>query len=206
MGLATNDVVQVTFFGTLFSQRIMTVLNYVVTQPAVGTSIAQDLDDIVTTFGNPATATLPLNKLLACQGPEVVQDYVRAQQIYTARSVYDQLAIASPGTHADSTKTANVAASVTKKSLLAGRHGIGRVQVAGVPDSQLVAGKLNGAYLTLLQTFGDTLIGEKTMAGGALKLKCVITRASGAVASAVSQTVPQDTVRTMHRRTVGLGV
>lgn len=205
MGLATGDVVLVSLRGTLFGQRTMNVLRYVVTVPSTGASITQDLTDIADAFANTATATLPLNKLLPMQGASQTYDTVRAQRVYPARTVYAYSSVAATGTNASDCKTPNIAVSLTKRTLLAGRHGIGRMQIPAVPDAEITAGIVSNALITLGVDLGNQLIGEKVIGSNGLKIWACTAANVSALDSKVSSTQVQDTVRTMHRRTVRVG-
>lgn len=205
MGLATGDCVLVTFRSVLFGQRMLMTLRYVVTVPSVGNSITQDLTDIADAFANAATATLPLNKLLPCQADQVVYDSVRAQRIYPARTVYVYSTLASFGTHPDACTTANISVSCTKRSLFPGRHGLGRVQIPGVPATQYNNGLVEAGYRTLCIAFNNTLVGEKTIAAAGLKVWACVSANINSLDTKVSSMEVQDTLRTMHRRTVRVG-
>lgn len=205
MPLNVNDVVRVVYAQELFSQRLYTVLNYRVDVPAApGTTEAEEMAALADRMADQALA--PLVNWLPVVGDELLFSHVRAQKVAPVRGVYQQALIVAEGSHVDPCTTANVAASITKRTLTPGRTGVGRVQLGGIPQTAYTEGTLDPAYLSLLEDFKDDLINFVSVpANGSAYRLCVW---NGQIATEdidVFELTVQHEVRTMHRRTVRLG-
>lgn len=207
MALAANDVIQVSVRQTLFDQRILNILHYVVTVPHSGATSDQ-LTDIAVSIANDTGSQLIVGSMLALQGPEVSIDNIRSQVVYPARSIYYQADVSQNGANIAGCKTPNVAMSFAKRSETPGRMGIGRMQLAGVGDGYMVAGKWDltgiGAEVLALR---NALKGSYTTATTPITMVPVIFNpgAPGDKWSVITDFSFEDTVRTMHRRSLRLG-
>lgn len=207
MALAINDVIQVSIRQTLFDQRILNILHYLVTVPHTGSS-GDQLTDIAVSIANDTGSQPIVGSMLALFGPEAMIDDIRAQTVWPARSIYYQAAVGQAGTNVGAVRTANLAMSLAKRTETPGRRGIGRIQLAGVGDGYIVAGKWDlggiGAEVLALR---NALKGSYTTATTPITLVPVIFN-PGAVGdkwSLITNFDFEDTVRTMHRRTLRLG-
>jgi len=140
MALAPGDVIRLTVFQRLYSQRVLTVLHMRVTVPATpGFGEFEELQELAQQWADPAQ-----NPLIDDWRGLVVEDLefeaVRVQKIFPTRSIYAQGTMGFPGQVVQSAKTPNIAASIEKRTSRPGRRGIGRVQMAGVPEGNIVAG------------------------------------------------------------------
>jgi len=204
---AVNDIVEARINYTLFGQRCMTVLHWEVT--GAGTP-AEDwwtlylgLEGAITN----ATTGL-LTKTLAQMTDEVTCDFIDIQVVRPQRLIYRRFNIGTTGDVAGSAGTANIAMSLTKRGEIPAKGNSGRIQLFGLSSSHIADGKWSPGiigtvaadvapyYLGVLSPSGYTLtpvfIGKSKI--GVLKTNTVI------------DIVVQDTIRTMHRRTVHLGV
>lgn len=208
MPIPVGNTVRIAYFATLFGQRIMSVFHYEVTANLSSNSLLADLQIIAGTFSNSVVAGTPIKALLPLTTAQMQWDYVRAQVVSPAMTVYRQALIGQPGTHAGQTLMPNDAMSITKKSELFGRRGIGHIQLAGVPSEQIVAGKFTANYQAEAALNVIDLVLPVNTQAPQITLKHVLFHGieSGVPNSTVQQLIPQDTVRTMHRRTVGLGI
>jgi len=207
MALAQFDVIQVSIRSTLFDQRILNILHYIVNVAHTG-STGDQLKDIATSIANDTGSQPIISTLIALFSPELLIDDVRAQRVYPARTIYYQTDVSQAGTNIAGCKTSNVAMSLTKRSETPGRKGIGRIQLAGIGDGYMVAGKwdLGGIGAEVLAV-RNALVGSYTTAATPITLVPVIFNPTGAPDhySVVTNVDFEDTVRTMHRRTVRLG-
>lgn len=205
MAISVGDVIRVVYFQRLFGQRIDSVFHLRCTvAPAPGTTEAQALLNIAIRFSDP---TFPLLMFWApLVGPSLLFDEVRAQKVWPNRSVYQKFAIGTTGTNADDATTANVAASIEKRTLHPGRKGIGRWQIAGVPATKIISGALAPSYLTSLSGLAGALVGDQSITSDSSKYRFCLWN-GGAITSDDDMFDPQpkDTVRTMRRRTLRVG-
>jgi len=209
MPLGVNDVIHVTFKGTLFSQTILTGFSYKVSATSSTGSISQDQLDIATAFGN---AGFDLNlKMRALQTADYSFQEVHVQRILPvrmAKSIYDTGGLA--GQHAGTCETPNIAATLTRKTAFAGRKQLSTLHIAGLPSSEVTAGALENAFQLLLLSFGQETVDNQIITpsgGGAITLAPVIVhRPLGATNyDDIVDVDINELCRTMRRRTVGLG-
>lgn len=203
-GIAVNDVIRVTYFCRLFSQRVLTVFHLRCATAPTGSDILTQLTNLANSCGG--TGVFPLQGWLPLVGAELNFDEVRCQKVYPARTLYAKAAIGATGSHSDPCKTANVAVSVEKRTIHPGRKGIGRIQMAGIPASTYTDGSLDSSYLTAILSHWTDLDLSKTPATGGGSYKwCLFGGSLVTSDDDIIQVQPQTTLRVMRRRTVGVG-
>jgi len=208
MALALSDVISVTIRGDLFGQTILTILHYAVSVPVAGGTVFGDLTDIAHTIGAGLGGVVIKDTYLAAAGPQYTLQRVRAQRVAPTRSVYADDIVGESGTHADATKTVNVAASILKRSETPGRMGLGRVQYGPIPGTKLTAGDLDAGYVAgELTDLANALAANLTTAARVITLVPVVYNPAAASPffSVITSWVVQSAARTMHRRTLRLG-
>lgn len=204
MALIVNDKVRLTVIGTLFGQSIQNVFDYqiLVNSTQGDTSIA--LADMAQAFFQ---GTNPGLSMLACQSPQYVNTGVRAQVITPARSRFILDPTGEPGTHPSDCTVPNIAATITKYGPFGTRSNIGSTHIAGIPDGVVSAGTFVPAYQTLLNTFASRFTNIFTVPAETTEARMVIFQTATPLNTrAVVQAVARTTVRTMRRRTLGVGI
>lgn len=207
MSLSVDDVVEVSFRGTLYGQRILTVLHYAVVTTTAGSTIDQ-LQAIAVSMNAGTGSQDPVGKMLALQSNDYTCDYIRAQVVSPTRSIYVQAANGNAGLVGDIAATPNIAMSFTKRGFDGGRKSIGRLQLAGVPAINISQGKWDTTGLAgAIGDFIDALKNSFTPAGVAVTITPVIFNptAPSPHYQAIWTWTVNDEVRTMHRRTLFLG-
>src|SRR5690242_7674685 len=135
MGLLNNDVLQMSFRGLAFGQRIILTQSWqVIGDWGVATTVQQDL----TTLANgvaPAGAFDIASSYLACLAPQYLLTEVRWQRIKAIRSAYVSIATAFPGTHASPATVANDSGALTMRGDFAGRSYVGTKHIGPAPDA-----------------------------------------------------------------------
>jgi len=205
--LPTGAQVQLTFWGRLFEQVIMNTFRYqAVGTPNPATDYRTYLDDFFSKIElagglqEKYLSTLPTNLTVY---KKTVQTYWPIRQRYVSDTMSEA------GTSSFITaSTANVAASIKRMSDTIGPRGVGRVQIP-VPAGAMIDGHLQPTYMTgELQDLADQMI--ETIPGllGDINWVPVLFGVTDDVAhtSEIYATEVEDTVRTMHRRTVRLGI
>lgn len=208
MALAVNDIIQLSIRGTLFDQRIITVLHYAVNVSALGS----DTDQLkqLTADWAAGTGSLPgiLSHMLDCQGIQYTCNAIRAQRVYPTRTIYMETNSGDTGAHADDCTTANIAASLLKRTFTPGRMGIGRVQLAGIPQTAYAAGNVDNVFLAtkLIPWSTDLKSTYTTSVSPVTYVPCLYNPTGpGTKISPIVNVIPEQTVRTMHRRTLRVG-
>jgi len=206
--LDNNALILVSMVGNLGGQRILGTFYYrVSTPPAAPTAFDVALNALVSKINSAGNLA---DKYLACLGGSYTLEYVQAQQIAPTRLRYVTGGVPQSGTFPDfDNTTANIAASIERFSAAPGNQGYGRIQMP-LPDGQCIDGNLvdvNG-YVTALDTLGLQMLQPITTVGTVFTVTPCM-QAVGATGVDTYDLIgkrTQPTVRTMHRRTVGLGI
>lgn len=206
--IAVNDVIGVTYFNRLWGQVVETTLLARCTAAPTGSTAEAQLSDLV---GRVAGPTFPfLQKYVAGVCVAMLFDYVRVQRVSTSRTIYFESPTTLVGARSDQALAPNLACSIEKQSLHVGRQGVGRVQLAGLALNDQVGGNFipattNPFVLPICTELISSWAGG-ALFGGTYKwcLPGAIPGAGGAYD--VFNSFYRLQVRTMHRRTVGLGI
>jgi len=207
MSLALGDVVQVSLRGTLYGQRILTILHYSVGVTAAGT----DYDQLSILSSNLVTgggSSDPIPQILAGQAPEYQLEEIRAQRVYPTRTVYAATIDGRFGTYATGTELSNIAASFEKRTLTPGRMGIGRVQLAAIPTAAMNNGELTAGYLAAeAANIAQAIMMGITTSGPIVTYAPCLFNPTAPVNkfSPLLSVIPQASLRTMRRRTLRVG-
>lgn len=209
MSLALNDIVAVSFRGTLFGQRIINTLHYAVAVAATGTT--EDNLKLITTDIQAGTGSIAGLKahFLDCIAIQYTLDVIRAQRVYPARTVFQETVSGDVGQYSPSDcKNPNVSISVWKRSLTPGRMGVGRLQLAGLGYDAFLDGEVDpGTVGTFINTFAADVKTNYTTSAPVITLTPVLYNPTGAFPkfSIITSTGFETTARTMHRRTLRVG-
>lgn len=209
MPLAANDVIELSFRGSLFGQRILNVMHYYVAAPGTGTPEQQLLalvSDIQAGTGSVAGLK---SHFLDCIAIQYTLDSIRAQRVYPTRTVYQQVLSGDVGQWTTSDcQESNIAASILKRTLTPGRMGLGRMQMAGLATDAALQGMLNPANqaVPLAVWAADMLLNYVTSAPAVTFSPCLYNpTGAGLRFSPLVATVVEDTLRVMRRRTLRVG-
>lgn len=201
--LADGDVIQCIIETRLNQQRLLNVLHY----KCVGTPTN------VNYFGGMAALNTDLNKanglikgMLDLMSQDASIWSVYSQRVWPTRGPLVELSIVDPGLVAGAAAPQNVTMSITKKVDAAGRGYNGRIQLVGLPLSGITDGLWNAGQIALVSQWAPMLL-EALDAGADIDRYYPVTwnRSTGGTNN-VRDFEVQEEVRTMHRRTVGLGI
>jgi len=207
MALALGDVIQLSLRGTLFGQRILNILHYSVAVVGTGTEYDQ-LSILTSNFVTDAFATPLRGTFLGSLAPQYTLDEVRAQRVYPTRTVYAYTLDGGVGLYATGCEICNVAASMEKRTLTAGRMGIGRIQLAGIPTAVMNDGELTAGYLTgPLADLATSLLSSLTTTAPVVTYTPCLFNPTAPVNkfSPIFSIIPQTSIRVMRRRTLRVG-
>jgi hypothetical protein len=207
MAINAGDILEFAYLGTLYGQRVMTVLHYTVSVAPTEQNPLVGCTNFLNRTAHGATNDLVSN-YLGCISSDYTLDFTTAQYIAPTRFVRRTLAAGIAGALASPARTPNTAATLTKTTDKSGRRYRGSVHLPGVPDNRYANGVLDATMLGYLASLAATLISDVTEATGTgVWAPCIwhrhkpVTTDHDAVAAIVAQT----TVRVMRRRTVGVG-
>jgi len=211
MSMTNSDTILVTIWSRLFEQQLMTTLHYrFFTSGTPTDSVDQQLKAFADKLSIVGAGATPLTETMRlCTPSNIDFDRITTQRIKPTRSVYAEAAFEVSGVLDDNALTANVCASITKRSLAPGRKGVGHTQWPPLGSATYASGSLIGGFRTgVLTDFAEALeLSIDIGAAGEAWTAIPCLPAGGSVSAYdVTTAVPRSTVRTMHRRTVGLGI
>lgn len=209
MGLAFGDVVAVTFEGLVQNQRTLTTFMIRRASPVDNAkTVIQDLDDL-TFHSQPAGGGadwLQTAYLAACSTDFTLVS-IAAQQITTVRSVKRVRAVGAPGTVVGACEIVNAGATLTKRTNFGGRKEVGSLHMPGMPTNGADNGLLTAAQKTRYNNLAAAIQAAWVVPVTLVSYNNILFhRGQVPDYSIVTEVFPQDTIRTMRRRTVGLGI
>lgn len=197
-----GGIAVVTFEGRVMGQQMLTVTHWRLDKEGGttdGGAFLGALLDAMAGVGGLHT------KFMAAMSEDYTALRLRGQWILPERHAYvDRSPIEETGSVPSEIMGPNVAVTILKRTELAGGHGRGVTHMPGVPKSFVTAGTLNAFGRGSYEDFGGAVSAPIALLGG------------DAVPVLYNRTTPGDSpeitgysinpdVRTMHRRTVGLG-
>jgi len=204
-----NEGFLVSFFGSMNSQRIMNTFMYY-TQSVSGTPRA--LDDYYVDFLADTTFVQLKNSFLACLSQEYRLNYVRIQNVAPQRYVGLNVDFEEDGGLVAGNITQNVSVSITRQGVIADRHNNGGIRlVAPAYETWINGGEITATYKALLDDLADNMLLDIVTTSGGSNITarpCLyyFVPPSTDVFRPLFDTTVQNTVRTMHRRTKGIGI
>lgn len=206
MGLLNNDIVQLSWRGRVFGQRVMMVRSYLIVGDfPVVTSVADDLDQIKAAVG-PAGINDITTPYLACLPAQYALLELRAQRLKAVRSAMRSTTfVATNGTNANAATVPTDSAAITFRTALAGRSQISVVKIGPMADAASVAGFLTAAQLALHGALAGQMLQAFTPPGSGSLVTPVVVGKALTNPSVLNSAVPETTSRVITRRTVGRG-
>jgi len=148
--------------------------------------------------------------LEACLPQNYVGSFIRYQPVYPSRLRAVDFTWTTTALTSHVATTSNVAASIERYSKLNKRRGIGRIQLP-LPQGVFAGGIINDAvYLAALDNLRedmlDDIVTDEVGTIGTWQPVIHNTSAAQPLTSYIDGASVKTTVRTMHRRTLGLGI
>lgn len=201
---AVGDRILVTFVGRLLQQRTMNTFLYRVASVPPGTDIGVLAGFIYTELNT--TGGLA-SRYLDCVPVNLSLEQIWIQTIAPTRYTKSIFTVGDVGSGGQA-DTANVQQSITRKGELAGRFSIGgiRVPCATTVDT-ITDGKLTTSALAALNALAGEMKETLSVASGTATLVPQVGTPPAPVNSIdLVDTIAENTVRVIRRRTVGLGI
>lgn len=202
--VGAGDVLLVSFYGKLFNQTLINTFHY-------GVSIVAG-DPLAKTFCDEVNAKLTgvsslASKFLACCPAQYTLTFVRVQVIKPLRLAAFQYSNGTGGTSTLDTTTANLAGVVTRRGDLGNRKNVGSLHVPyPSSDAGVTAGTISTDMKTALGALGAVIIAGQQLATVGTIVPVIFNGPTKADVSPISTYIVQDTLRTMRRRNIGLGI
>lgn len=202
--ISNGAVLEVVVHSTLNAQRQMTVLHYKLSDMSAPADQFVKLEAVDTRF---ALADGIYDAIAAASGNDCEFQEVQLQWIFPTRFAYRRFdSMPLIGQYPNICLPSNVAATITKKGVEAGRHSIGAVHLPNVPQETMVEGLFQAPYTTALEALATALKTPYTIATGGTLTPIIANRASLGGSKEVVTTVVQLSTRVQRRRTLGLGI
>lgn len=202
--VTAGDVIQVNLNGTLDGQKILNTFFY-------GASVVSGIPS-THTFAAAVNSTLGaagalFSKFLQCCPAAYTLVSVDIQDVAPVRYVKDTFTNGTGGTSTLDASTANLAATITRRGDLAKRTNIGSLHIPYPNlDPGVSGGFVSAAMTSNLNALAAQMVLNFVLAGGVGTIVPVLWKRPLATSVVnITQAIPRETLRTMRRRTVGVG-
>lgn len=206
MGHAVGDIVEVTWRQKAQGQRMMNIQHYRVESSSSQQSDAQDnqaLADYLSGLDDPGELLEIWSIFMSVTWS---MDQVRVQKIYPVRTTYMTSQIVLSGQQNESSALPLAAFTVTKKGSGGGRRSVGSVHFSGFVPSVFAAGNIKADVLTWwTNQFGPLYTADQVTPFNIRYRPVLYNPGVQPNYQQIWAWQPQNTARTMHRRTVGIG-
>lgn len=197
-------IVEVRVLGKIEQQDVINVLHW--RYDPSGATIADGGAELGLLFNALAAANKFLQRLAQATSTDYTPARVAMQWIHPTRYVSRFFDNPYPaGTIAGGCMPSNVAMAITKRGEIADRHSIGTLHIGGIPRVNVVGSFVNGAQMLLMEDVASESISNLTVAGTRTYSPVIYDKAAPAGSVTPRTQGVQPELRTMHRRTVGLG-
>jgi len=202
--ITTNSMLSITFEGRHEGQQVMNTMNYVYDGGATtedGPSVVDEVDDLIT------AANELWDKWLACISFEVIDCVRYYQWFHPIRYAWigKGLDVDTTGAFVGPALPPNASQVVTRRTDFAGREETSTLKLPGVPAERVGGGIIVPAHVVDLGIFAAKSVNVITLLSGSKLVPVPWNRTSPGSANQLRTSYAHNTVRTMHRRTVGLG-
>lgn len=205
-----GDTFKCIMFQTLYGQQIMNVLHYFCIDPTVTPpqryQVCRELSGALT-----APVTGIWTQLRANQVEELVHQTHRVQflkEILSTYPFFEEL-IGAEGGLVGEAKMSNNALSIEKRAEFPATHprqGVGRLQLAGVPNNKIHDGQFDADYLADFGNVVEDMADTITLASGVIVAPVLSYKGATLwLDNRIFACSVHPEVRTMNRRTVGRG-
>ncbi len=202
--LAVGDIIQTRVEWELYGQRDLTVWHWRVNDVNPDQDMFEYLADGLNAWlADPAGG---LFTVLAELSSDVVLKAIVSQVVWPIRFRAVRTPVEEVGGSAFVAGTNNVALSIGFGGDLAGRGRAGRSQILGIPQKWQISGKWDvGVITSIADALESIRVGPQTPPGFTVQLNPVLFRRQDHTHQNVTTIHAYDTIRTMRRRTWGVG-
>lgn len=201
--VANGTVIQTVIETRLNQQRLLSVLHW----KCVGTPSPSEYFTVMNNINNDLDKVGGWTRELAgLMTADATVWSVYSQVVYPVRGPLVEKFVNRPGTAAGVAAPQNVTLSLTKKVDAAGRGYNGRIQLMGLPMTGITDGLWNAGQIALVTAFASILLEPLDNFNDGDRFYPVTFNRKTGTTNNVRDFEVQEEVRTMHRRTVGLGI
>ena len=197
-----GSILEVAIEGELFGQQIMTLFHYILESGTIGDGRQLALDALAALQAPGGLWT----DYLLCVSQDMVNISMSAQWIAPTRYAYVTSAVgAATGGLAQASLPPNVSVALTKTCNNAGRHYVGTIHMPAVAKTSQDEGVIDAGAVVVYTQLAEDVPESIVLGGGTELTPAIYNRAAYALSPIITACQVQNTLRTMHRRTVGLG-
>lgn len=206
--MVAEDIVMMQWWGRIFEQRVLLTRTFVVKGTVnPGDTTVQSLQHILDFTKATGLGTSLTDQIMNNLPSNYAMDFLRAQVVAPTRSVLvDQPQTTVTGGWGTATETTNLQGAITFRTDFGGRNQVSTIKVGPLPTDAAADGLLEASYKAELADTALRLTEVIPIVAGGFELYPVIWHRPGATYNYIRTAVTQDQVRTMRRRTVGLGI
>jgi hypothetical protein len=199
-----GDILQVSFRGLVYGQRMITILHYRAEEFSTTTELQQTY--IQTAAQLQGGAGTPHQEYMDCLASSYTNAQMRVQKIYPTRMIHRTFTAATViGQVSGAALSPGTSGSITKRGEVANRHSIGGVRMPAVPLAWSVDGMLSATGTVQYADFASTLTQLLTLTGGLVLKPIIFNRTTPVDSQSITTLIVQDTIRTMSRRVLRRG-
>lgn len=207
MGQPANSILEVRYNGTVNGQKVVSVLHWVVSTQWSADNLMLEYQNIYDQIK--ATGTFDITTYyLECCSQDYTLDTIDLQFVWPVRYVSRKFTSGGTGVPAVPCSAQNLSAVIEKYTILAGRKYRGSLHVPAIPDGAYTGGELEAAYVPTLADLAAAIKQQIAEDSGPGLLDPVIYHRGpneNPKHTKVANTVVMPYIRTMRRRTVGVG-
>lgn len=206
--VAEGDIFRVVYFQNLASQRMLTVLHcvpftisaapYLTWCPGMALALANACIANDGFWGS-------VRQLLSVN---LTFNFVRVQRVYPTTDVYFSSLIDTPGGQEQAAAPPVTALTYTKRTVLPGKEGRGSIHLPGGRNDKAIDGLWDETYNTAVLGEVNHLLGPFSDTVNDNSVQWVVPNLGSTTGSKyefIQEIIKHPEVRSMHRRTVGLG-
>jgi hypothetical protein len=216
MALPVGNIMEYKIGYTVNGQKCLNVLHFNADEPTSGDTIPDITDSFLATNSNSNPGTI-IDSMRALMGANAQINLVTAQLIYPQRWRMSSTTVAFTGNGTLPCQAQNVQASVQKKGDIADKHNIGAMHLGGLAAEFWANGLLTAGAFTLLEDLAAALLVPLEDGLGTATYELVMPKKRPIPNTdpiryeifgytLVTQTIPRQELRTMRRRTIGVGI
>jgi len=203
--VGNGAILEVSFRGRSLGQRTISLFHYryeTDADPVDGIALINTANPLINAAG--------AGKLLKEYMTPLVDGFTMEEVVYqwlfpTRRARIVKVPAVPTGAIPDAPLPPNVALTITKRSDVAGRHGVGSLHMPGTGIAGLNGGEWIPAYLDSFGSLLTALHQSVNIEFGQNLVPVIFNRTTPTDSVEITSANSNVTVRTMHRRTVGVG-
>lgn len=207
MPVAAGHIMEVTFSGLLYGQRLMNIFHLLTVTTPTATAEIVSQNDMITRLRPLGSADL-VTPYLACMSDQYTFDTLRCQYVYPQRIRASTLGTSVAGALSGAAGPTNTSGFLEFITDFAGRKYRGGMHMGALPDAVIVSGKLTSPQIVRYSTFCTSFLLPIAEVGGTGSWVTTVLHRTHPLSGAntiITGAFAQTTARTMRRRTVGVG-